>query len=220
VFVHGFAAEKTENGLFPLFEKALASKGWVTLSYDWRGLGKSEGSFSETDLQCHAADFARIVDWLKKSTKQSRVSALGFSLGAAVIALGVERGVELDHAAFLSPALRPAVDMWPRYATEATQRELQQSGYIVKNRVQVGRHFLESLRDTDLAPPGRVFAAKMPLLVCHGTEDERIPFSTSSSLFHQSEDFHPFPGASHSFRPEETHRGRLKRVLLDWYAAH
>src|SRR5437868_3947304 len=39
ILVHGFAAEKTENGLFWETANQLVSAGQITLAYDWRGLG-------------------------------------------------------------------------------------------------------------------------------------------------------------------------------------
>src|SRR5215207_6536372 len=64
VLVHGFAAEKTENGLFIPLREALLERGYQVLMYDWRGLGNSEGDFGSTSLQDHSRDLVSVVGWL------------------------------------------------------------------------------------------------------------------------------------------------------------
>jgi putative redox protein len=222
ILVHGFAAEKTENGLFPPLATALASKGVWVLAYDWRGLGSSQGDFQNTTVEMHVADFIGVLQWFSEHTPvaKSSLSAVGFSLGATIVELALRSGLSLQRAAYLSPAMRPALDMWPRYSGVSIWAEVQSRGFIVKNGVRVGREFLESLRDTDLAQDWR-YDATVPLIVCHGTADERIPFSSSQRVF-ASKDSNivklvEFSGASHSFRPEDVHRPSLASLLSAWF---
>ncbi len=224
MLVHGFAAEKTENGLFPPLAQALAMSGFAVLAYDWRGLGQSDGTFAKTKLDDHVSDFRDAVPWFQHEYNilPSHLTVVGFSLGATIIALSMKDGFHPRSAIFLSPALRPAQDMWPRYDTPEIHQALNRDNYLLKNSVQVGRPFLESLRDTDLAPAGE-YKSPVPLLVCHGTADERIPFETSRLLFGQNNSLATlriFNGASHSFRPENPHRQNLAQTMCDWLACN
>ena len=225
IMVHGFAAEKTENGLFSYLAEALTGDDFRVLIYSWRGLGKSGGDFTSSDLMSHVTDFESTVGWLAGQAKlqPTDISAVGFSLGATVTALAIKRHPILKAAVFLGPAMRPSIDMWPRYGTDEVQGELDANGFVVKNGVQVGRALLENLRTTDLAPDSR-YRSPLPLLVCHGSDDRRIPLETSLRIFGETRqrgvDFQRFDGATHSFRPEDLHWPRLARVVGSWLHRH
>lgn len=224
ILVHGFAAERTENGLFVEAATHLLSQGYLVLAYDWRGLGKSAGDFSNSVLDTHVEDFRSIVQWLAWHSKipTQQFCAIGFSLGAALIAKAIGEGQELGSAVFWSPATRPSLFMWPRYNTKENIRSLSSSGFIIKpgSKVKLGRRLLQSLRETDLGE--RSFDLGLPLLVCHGSKDLRIPVHASRQSFDCITDkdiarvcYAEFVGASHSFRPKRFRR-ELIELLLQW----
>jgi alpha-beta hydrolase superfamily lysophospholipase len=223
VFLHGFAAERWENGLFPPLVRAFRERGYATLCYDWRGLGKSGGDFGSSHLQHHVWDFQYVLDWLTSTydTARSDICAVGFSLGATLIVASAEvDDAVVGRAVLLSPALRPSRDMWPRYAVPGLQEQLSAFGYVLKpeTSVYLRRPILESLRDTDVSHRG--FNIGIPVLVCHGTKDTRIPVTTTTACMRGARaDLVTavyFNGASHSFRPELPHRNRLEQTICDW----
>lgn len=225
ILVHGFAAEKTENGLFLDAATRLLSDGYLVLAYDWRGLGKSDGDFSKLKLETHVDDFKFITQWLQTKARVSptEICVIGFSLGAAVVAKAVQRGERVGSAVFLSPATRPAMDMWPRYNTKEIREKLKTQGFIVKqdNNIKLGPEILYSLRDTDLGD--RAFNLGIPLLVCHGSNDSRIPVNSSRYCFEAVIEknvkrvvFAEFSGASHSFKPLKRYRTDLMTLLIGW----
>lgn len=224
ILVHGFAAEKTENGLFSRTAKLLLSQGYYVVSYDWRGLGKSEGDFSTSCINQHANDFRDVADWVERERgiTTTEICAVGFSLGAAVVAKTIKSGHKMGRAALWSPAVRPSISMWPRYNTDEIREELNTTGFITKpgSKVKLRKPILESLRDTDLGEDA--FDLDVPLLVCHGSADVRIPVEDTRQSFRDIEkkvrgvSYTEFEGASHSFRPAEDHRQKLIELLLEW----
>lgn len=222
VLVHGFAAEKTENGLFTETGELLLRSGHTVLMYDWRGLGESDGDFSQTTLSEHTSDFRTVVGWLGRvcGLDSTRLCAVGFSLGAALVAQALKGGLALGASSFWSPAVRPRLSMWPRYNTPELKSELKANGFILKpdNKVRLGPGILDSLRKTDLGPTA--FSLGIPLLVCHGTDDSRIPIEHTRQVFsrckHESVTFAEFAGASHSFRPAQEQRSRLYDLFMRW----
>jgi len=225
ILVHGFAAEKTENGLFLEVAKKLLAQGIFVLSYDWRGLGNSEGDFSVSSLDTHVRDFQAVVRWAIRNVRvsESEICALGFSLGSAVVAKTIRSGQKIGGAALWSPATRPSVSMWPRYNTEEIRGELERTGFVLKSEsnVRLGKPILDSLRDTDLGDDA--FDLGIPLLVCHGSGDVRIPVQCTRQSFEHIREkmigqvrYVEFSGASHSFRPEKQYRPRLLSFLSKW----
>lgn len=226
VFVHGFCGNRDENGLFQVLSEEAARMGFDSISYDWRGIGESDGAFSETDLDQHVADFQEVVSWARSRLGSNALPmyATGFSLGAAVVGLALRRNTHLDSIAYLSPAVRPNRSMWPRYDTPEIRHELAHRGVVTKpgGSLLLGRSMLTALRDTDLGADA--FNLDMPLFVCHGTADTRIDHAHTQELVAErggsGADFGywQIDGASHSFRPQESHWRMLGAALTTWFA--
>jgi uncharacterized protein len=221
VFVHGFCGNRQENGLFEALADECAARGIHAVLYDWRGLGDSEGDFKETSLDDHVDDFRHVLRWCRTLADDvESLSAVGFSLGAAIIGSVLREESPLDSVAYLSPAVRPRLSMWPRYDKPEIHRELDAHGCVKKpdSDVVLGRRILASLETTDL---GRsAFALQVPLLVCHGSADTRIDCSHTRELVEavprRAVEYREFRGASHSFRPDDRHWKRLSSVVGGW----
>jgi alpha-beta hydrolase superfamily lysophospholipase len=227
VFVHGFCGNRRENGLFEKLAAECSANGLHAVLYGWRGLAPSRGDFPSTSLADHVADFKRVLQWTRERfrTEVPSLSAVGFSLGAAVIGRALRDGTELGSVVYLSPAVRPRLSMWPRYNTPDIRRELAKRGVVEKpgTSILLGRGMLSSLRDTDLGP--NAFKAEAPLLVCHGTADTRIDCSHSRVLMERIRsaasvpEYVEFPGASHSFRPADAYWDKLAAKVTSWLDA-
>jgi alpha-beta hydrolase superfamily lysophospholipase len=222
--LHGFAAERTENGLFLELADALAGGGFTVLTYDGRGLGGSRQGveFHETGLHEHVGDVVAVARWFARTinTSVEALSAVAFSLGAALLLTARKEGLRLRASALLSPALRIHEDMWLRYRDMFSGPAAPTCVPKPDTGVLIGKRFVDALARLDLTED--VCAVGWPMLLCHGTLDTRIPFATTKAVAHNCAKwstpgrFVPFEGASHSFRPDETHRARLGELLTGW----
>lgn len=232
VFVHGFCGNRNENGLFDALAAGCTEKGLAAVLYDWRGIGTSEGDFPATSLDDHVADFQHVLKWTATQfgSDLRALSAIGFSLGAAIVgsALGRRRQLSFRSLVYLSPAVRPRISMWPRYDTPDIRRELKRHGVVEKpgSSVLLGQPILDSLQKTDLGEGA--FDVHSPLLVCHGSADTRIDCGHTRDLValrsrrRAAPDafrYEEFPGASHSFRPDEAHWKGLASTVSTFLSA-
>jgi alpha-beta hydrolase superfamily lysophospholipase len=222
LLVHGFCGDKTENGLFSHIADSLVGRGFHVLAYDWRGLGESTGEFQDYTLGVHAWDFELVSAWF---TQQYRIQpentcALGFSLGATVIVRSLEFGCHFGSAAFLSPAVKPAISMLPRYNTPEQKEEIRLTGLLRKpeNQVCIGTKMLESLQRASFEYQD--IQCGKNVLVCHGSEDARIPVNLVreevGKLYSPNVSYHELSGASHSFQPRPHYNAQLTDLLQDW----
>jgi len=226
VFVHGFCGDKRENGLFDSISDRCARDGFLTLAYDWRGLGESDGDFPSARMEDHMGDFVSLIHWVKENyPDQSRSTfALGFSLGAAVIGLAIRELREAIHGiSYLSPAVRPKVSMWPRYDRAEHWASIRSKGFFPKGEKQVpiGETIMGYLRDTDLGL--NAFHLPVPLLICHGEEDSKIDIRHTKEIYQTCRssrgdlEFRAIPRASHSFRPENEYWPQISSLVSQWF---
>ena len=133
IFVHGFGGNKDETGSSVLLQRN-ASLADLRLFFTTGAVLGSAGEFESTPLQVHVEDFRRVVDWAGVRFQESSgsVCAVGLSLGAAVIGLALRANVPLTGAAYLSPAVRPNLVMWPRYKRDGTWHAVKTRGIVQK----------------------------------------------------------------------------------------
>jgi alpha/beta superfamily hydrolase len=82
--------------------KMFAQRGFTTLRFNFRGVGKSEGEFDGGDGEL--ADAAAAMDWLQDMNPDApAVMCAGFSFGAWIAMRLLMRRPEIDHYISISP---------------------------------------------------------------------------------------------------------------------
>lgn len=217
LLIHGFAAEKTEGGLFDVLAGQLLALGWSVAAYDWRGLGESTGDFGGSPLRTHGRDLGAVLRRLERSTMAQRLPlvVVGFSLGAQ-LALRHARRKSVRALVHLSPAFRPSKSMWPRYNNSQLLSEVRSRGYFDKNGVRVGAPLLRSLRSTD-SGAACLREIEIPQLVVHSRDDQRIPFGHVRDCVAGSDnphvEFYAVRDYSHSYKPD---RSSIATYVANW----
>jgi putative redox protein len=83
IFAHCFTCGKSLNAVRNI-SKALASRGFAVLSFDFTGLGNSEGDFVDTTFSANVSDLVAAAEFLK-SEFESPSLLVGHSLGGAAV---------------------------------------------------------------------------------------------------------------------------------------
>lgn len=210
VFLHGFAGNKDENGLFIEAEDFFMGKGYNTVRFDFEGAGDSEGEFQQICLADQVSDLESVLDQLDKR----KICVVGFSLGATIALMYA--GKQIDFYAFWSPALFPQEDMFPRYDTEEIRAELEKKGYIEKAGLKVGKRIIDDLKDCDIQE--QMHSLSKPVLLVHGTEDLRIDYMNTirAQKYFLNAYLQLISGANHSFKLNADHRQALFDTTCKW----
>lgn len=114
----------------------LTEQGFITLRYDKRGVGKSEGNYMEAGLSDFISDACDLVSFLKdhRLVDSERVLILGHSEGA-LIAPAVHKKTPAAGLMLLAGAAEPSIDLLPRQNERAFE-ELNQlpgwKGWIIR----------------------------------------------------------------------------------------
>lgn len=214
VLAHGFGGNKNEGGLFTQAKHYFGQNGFSVLRFDFRGCGENSGSFKRIRLQHLVNDIHSVFSYIKSNRRLEAlpVGFVGFSLGAGI---GLLAGLPVDAYVFWSPAIFTRTDMVPRYL-----HELDAKGFIIKGNIKVSKDFIHDLNSD--AIPNSLRSVRSPVLIVHGTSDQRIPFYSSEKAkallqgTARRSKVVLIQGADHSFRNDPYCRQQVFSESLNW----
>lgn len=194
---------------FPeLIDRIAYELGFVAMTFNFRGCGTSEGSFS---LQGWIDDLRAAIDHLIAEAHPTGIWLVGTNTGGSIATCVGADDPRVVGAALLGP--RADFDDWaaqPRRFLEHA-REI---GAIRRTAFPpVFDEWARELRRFRPVDAARRFAPR-PLLVMHGDDDESVPASDARQLAaaHGSAELCLLPGAGHRLR----HDPRAVAILLGW----
>ena len=218
IFAHCFTCTANVKAAVNI-ARALTEQGIGVLRFDFTGLGKSEGEFSETNFSSNVDDLIAAAEWLKAHHRAPEI-LVGHSLGGTAVLAAAPRiagcravvtigsPASADHVLELLGESRAEIAS----AGEAT---VQLEGRPFKIKAQ----FLEDVTEQRL--PGALRDLRKALLVMHAPLDEVVSIDNASEIFASAKhpkSFISMDGADHLLsRPEDARYAG--RVLAAW-ASH
>ncbi|MBI4303454.1 MAG: alpha/beta fold hydrolase [Chloroflexi bacterium] len=211
---HGIPAGTTpspDDGGYPLLAERICSQGFTTFIFNFRGTGASEGNL---DILGWTRDLKAVIDYLCALAGVSRISLVGFSAGAAVSVFAAAQDKRVSSvAACACPA---------------------EFSFLARGEdgMSLIEHFrsIGAIRDKDFPPSIEEwvdnfrsvtpinFAARIaprPLLLVHGSLDERVAVSHAYRLYEtagEPKQLVIIDGAGHRLR----HDDRAVAAILRW----
>jgi uncharacterized protein len=113
LFCPGFAGNKCgKHRVFVTLSEELARRGILSLRFDYRGSGDSEGSFHDMTLESKVHDVLAALEFLSHDPQidSSRIGILGRSLGGAISVLAAKRQGNVKSLALWAPVF--SSDHW------------------------------------------------------------------------------------------------------------
>lgn len=214
LIVHGFpeppqGAAAAWLGYPELADRVAAESGWVCLTVALRGIDGSEGDFS---MDGWLADLAAGVDHLLAETDVQAVFACGFGLGGTLaLTLAAADARISGVASFAAPA---DVDEWASDPRRFLDHARALGVITDPSFPHDTERWVRALRSTrPLEAIGRV--VPRPLLVVHGSDDEKVPLFDARALADAAEgmaDLRVIGGGEHHLR----HDPRAIAMLMGW----
>lgn len=180
VFAHCFTCSKDLRAARQL-STSLARRGIAVLSFDFAGLGSSDGEFSRTTFSSDVDDLVAAADYLDESLAAPSL-LVGHSLGGAAVLVAATR---LDSVEAVATIGAPAdVGHITSMFTEDLD-EIEESGeaevVLAGRRFTISQDFVDDLRATDLTEVvGRLRLAKLFL---HAPLDNTVGLDNASRLY-------------------------------------
>jgi pimeloyl-ACP methyl ester carboxylesterase len=194
--------------------RALSRGGYLVMTFDFTGLGRSRGDFARTSVTTNVADLTRASVALIERD-QGPCILIGHSLGGAAALLAARRIHRLKAVVTIgTPAslnhIRSLIETGLPPDDESGDRLVSVGG----RRFRIGSGFLADLEEHD--PSVAAAELDIPLLVVAAGSDGVVPQTDSEALAATGgADFAVIEGADHLFSDRD-HSAELALVVLDW----
>ena len=177
IFAHCFTCTKNVAAVRHI-SQALASRGVAVLSFDFTGLGASEGEFAETTFVTNLEDLEAAAAWLARERGAPSI-LIGHSLGGAAALFAASKIPSLKAVATIGAPFEPA---HVEHLIGDTDARTGTARFEIGGRpFEVGAEFVETLRACN--PPEVIRAMKKPLLVLHSPVDEVVGVENARMIF-------------------------------------
>jgi len=180
IFAHCFTCSKTYKAVRHI-SRALAAEGFAVLSFDFTGLGDSEGEFAETSFTSNVDDIVAAAEFLTDVHGVPTV-LIGHSLGGAAVIMAASR---IPSATAVVTIAAPASLDHLSKILEPARADIERAGsaeiLLGGRRIRIGRALVDELGEVSMneaiADLGRA------LLVMHSPVDTVVGINNASLIF-------------------------------------
>ena len=172
IFVHGLSSDRSGDNAVELAER-MVGLGYNVLLFDLRGHGSSEGD-KVSGGYFERWDVLGAFDYLmERGVDPARTGLLGFSMGAATSIMAAAEEPRITALVADSP-YADASDLIAREAARKTPFPL----WLMPIFIPTAKLMAKGIYGIDigeLVPEQAVAGLGYPVLIIHGTEDQRVP---------------------------------------------
>lgn len=213
---HGIPSGQTTPASkgYPQLAKRLCKEGFVTLFFNFRGTGASEGNF---DIAGWVKDLESAIDylWAEPRVDRKRISLLGFSAGAAVSVCVAAQDERISAIASCACPAEFTLDPDKREPTINYFRNLG----IIRDKdfppsIDQWFNSFQTVRPLDCVEN----ISPRPLLLVHSEHDEIVPVAQAHRLCHRAGEPKKLvilDGSDHRLRLNE----EAITTVIDWLKA-
>ena len=201
VLCHGFAADKDSHFL-PALSEALVKEGLAVLRFDCRACGKSEGDEHPT-YRTMVRDVMAALRFMRGQDRISSVGLAGHSMGGTSVIMAAAEDGGVAAVVTFGAVARPSLSAGKKKAEFTADGD----GYSLRVGGRTFRFSDAWFSDAqDVNPVEAVKGLQAPLLVVHGSEDDRVSLDEGKEIFLKSrlpKSLKMVDGAGHTFKGHE-----------------
>ncbi len=215
IFAHCFTCNKNFAAVRHI-SSALAEKGFGVFSFDFTGLGQSDGDFSDTNFSSSVDDLIAAAEFLRKNYQAPTVM-IGHSLGGSACLLAASRLDEIEAVATIGSPSNPK---HVRSLLNSGLPEIHEKGAasisIGGRPFLIKKQLLDDLEDQTLLEAVREM--RKAFLFMHSPQDRIVDISHAGDLYQAA--FHPksfisLDGADHLLS-KKTDAAYVGHLIAAW----
>lgn len=215
IFAHCFTCNKNFYAVRTI-SRAMANRGFAVLSFDFTGLGRSEGKFQDANLSGNVDDIIAAASFLKDKFDAPSL-LIGHSLGgaAAILAAGEIDSVratatvgapsEAEHVTKLFEEHLPGIEN-----AGAAKVHLGGRPFLIKQQ------FVDDLRNHAIT--AALKKLRKAILILHSPQDAIVNIDNAAALYeqaHHPKSFVSLDGADHLL-PNKADANYVGEVIAVW----
>ncbi|SFN39338.1 putative redox protein [Bizionia echini] len=197
IFAHCFTCTSTLSAVKNI-SRALTNHGFGVVRFDFTGLGKSEGNFSDSHFSANVADLLAVNSFLNENYKAPSLF-VGHSLGGAAV---ITAASKLDNIKAVATIGAPATVGHVTKLFSHSLDEVKAKGDVEVNiggrPFKINQEFIDDFSKTDL--PEITKNLRKPLLIMHAPFDAIVGIDNAEKLYrnaHHPKSFISLDGADH-----------------------
>ena len=197
IFAHCFTCSSSLSAVKNI-SRSLAKEGFGVLRFDFTGLGRSEGEFSDSHFSANVEDLIDVHEFLKASYGTPTL-LVGHSLGGAAVLVAASQLEDIKGVATIGA---PATVSHVKHLFSHEDHEVPSKGNVQVNiggrPFDINKDFIENFDKTDL--PAIVKNLRKPLLILHAPFDKIVGIENAQQLYtsaHHPKSFVTLDNADH-----------------------
>ncbi|RUA33439.1 MAG: osmotically inducible protein C [Bacteroidetes bacterium] len=203
IFAHCFTCNKNLNAVKNII-LGMTKKGFAVLSFDFTGLGQSEGEFSETNFSSNIEDLIKASEYLENNY-QAASMLVGHSLGGAAVLMAAAK---IDSITAVATIGAPSQPDHVLHLIEDGKEEIKENGEAKVNiggrPFKIKKQFLDDLKNKDNLK--KIEDLRKSLLILHSPQDNTVGISNAAAIYenaHHPKSFISLDGADHLLSNKE-----------------
>lgn len=183
IFAHCFTCSSSLNAVKHV-SRALTNDGFGVVRFDFTGLGRSEGEFSDSHFSANVEDLIAVNDFLKENYEAPSL-LVGHSLGGAAVLVAASK---LNNIKAIATIGAPATVSHVKHLFSHGLEDVKDKGEVEVNiggrPFKIDQEFVADFDKTDL--PAIVKSLRKPLLIMHSPLDTIVGIKNAEQLYHNA----------------------------------
>lgn len=206
---HGMLATR-ESTKAVMVASLCASSGALSLRFDFRGCGDSDGKLEDSISSQRLRDLDAVVAYVIEEFGIGKIGLFGSSLGGYVCLLKAGSDRTINTVVSVSS---------PYSMAELLEREMEGRGYCMIDGIRIGRNFLDDAHAHDARLRTALSGIDVPVLFAQGSADTMVPEIHARRLHDavgSDKRLLVVEGADHSYSHPE-HLKMLVSESVNWF---
>lgn len=194
LMVHGFKANKTEDGRFLDVAKTLSEYGVNSIMFAQAGCGDSNEDFINYTLDNSLDDIEVCYEYMKKNYEidESKVGMIGYSMGGRLTSLFIDKHLEIKAIGLWAAASYNGFngsDLFLGQSIAEMKKEANEKGYcdfynsFDNEYIKLNKKLIENMEQLPVTKGLNNF--KGYALIVHGDEDVTVEYQVALNTYEQ-----------------------------------